>query len=526
MPRKNLTELGTLGSIEEAASDGSFPVQIITPGWGSSGFYSAKVLEAAAKAKVWPAGTHMYLDHPTATEDAERPARSVKDLTAVLLEDAVWRGGALVSKARPAGLGKALMEDETFRTAVGVSVRASAVGDVGEVEGRRGWIVEELIPSTFNSVDIVTHAGRGGKILEVLESARAEHLAEAGELDSDRREKFRNAVRDTYAADGVDVWVQDYDDSVCYFERWGGDDPGTFSQSYKETDDAVELTGDPTKVRAKTTYVPIDETDKPPRTVELTREAGLKAVAEARNVGMWMESRIHLGFTCTADEMFGDGRLTREERIALSKGIGAALAAFTASVEATAPQLYGRDLWATPEALAAVAEAATIVPVHPAGSNPTKEHTMPEIEESRLRDLEEAHGRVPTLEAELATEKTAREAAEQRAHVAEASGYAREFGSKRVKEANSELAALIVDKIVAEAMREITLGEDNRLDTVAFGERIDVARKAEETYLASIAENVGSVRGLGENKNKSTVTEAAAGSTIAGVFGVNTPKAG
>jgi hypothetical protein len=518
MPRKSLTEDGTLGKVAEAKSDGSYLIQVITPGWGSSGYYSPQVLEAAGKAKVWPAGTHMYFDHPTATEDAERPSRSVKDLAAVLLEDASWNGSALVAKVKPAGLGTTVLEDSTFRSAVGVSVRASAEGDVGEAAGRKGWIVKEIFPDTFNSVDLVTHAGRGGMILESARKAE-----EAGELDSDRRDKFRNAVRDAHASDGVDVWVEDYDDTTVYWDRWGGDDPGTFSQTYTETDDAVELTGDPVQVRVKRTYVPVDEAETPPRTVELTREAAAKAIAESRNVGQWMESRIHLAFTCTADEMFGDGRLTREERISLSAGIGAALDAFTASVEASAPQLYGRDLWADP---AALAEAATAVPVHPAGSNPIKEHTMPDIEEARLRELEEAHGRVPTLEAELATQTAAREAAEHRAAVAEASGYAREFGTRRVTDANSELARPIVDRIVAEAMRDITLGEDNRLDTEAFGARIDALRKAEETYLASIAENVGSVRGLGESQTKSTVTEAQASKTVAGVFGVNTPKAG
>ena len=68
MPRKNLTESGAHTQILEANSDGSFLVQVISPGWGSSGYYSSEVLEAAGKAKVWPAGCHMYFDHPDASE--------------------------------------------------------------------------------------------------------------------------------------------------------------------------------------------------------------------------------------------------------------------------------------------------------------------------------------------------------------------------------------------------------------------------------------------------------------------------
>jgi hypothetical protein len=450
MSRQHLTESGALGTIEEARQDGSMLVQIITPGWGSSGYYSPQVLEAAGKTKVWPAGTHMYFDHPSVTENNDRPERSVKDLAAVLLEDASWNGSALVARVKPTGLGKTVLADETFRKAIGVSVRASAEMEVGEAEKRSGWIVQEIFPDPMNSVDFVTHAGRGGKILEVLESARA-----------------------------------------------------------AQTDDTTE------------------QTDAP-RTVELTCEAALNAIREARNVGQWMESRIHLGFTQIADELFGDGRLTREERIALSAGIGAALDSFVTSVQDAAPQLYGRDLWAEPEALAAVAEATTPnVPVHPAGQpNTTEEHTMPQIEEALLRELEEAHGRVPTLESERDTLQTALTQAQHDLAVERASAYAREYGTTRVREANSELAGPIVERIVAAAMQEIPLGEDQRLDTVAFNTRVDEARRAEETYLASIAENVGMVRGLGESQTTKTVEPKVVAETVAGVFGVGgtTPR--
>jgi polyhydroxyalkanoate synthesis regulator phasin len=439
MSRKSLTEDGTLGKVTEAKSDGSYKIQVITPGQGASGYYSAEVLEAAAKAKVWGKGTKVFFDHPTATEDEERPARSVKDLAAVLTEDATWDGSALVARIKPTGgLGKTVLENDTFRQAVGVSVRASAEGDVGEVAGKQCWIVSEIFPGTFNSVDLVTYAGRGGMILE---SAREEA-----------------------------------------------------------------------------------EADKPTRTIELTREAALKQLREARNVGQWMESRIHLGFTQVADEMFGDGKLTREERIAMSSGIGAALAAFTASVEASAPQLYARDLWAEPEALTAVAEAATpIVPVHPAGSHPTKEHIMPEIEEARMRELEEAHGRVPTLEAKVTGLEAELSTTQRELAVEKARGYARDFGSKRVREANGVLPAAVVDKIVAEAMRDIPLGEDNRLDAIAFGTSVDEARNAEETYLAQIVENGnGRVRGVGSTDSTAEVTEAHVDNIVAGAFGRRT----
>lgn len=67
--------------------------------------------------------------------------------------------------------------------------------------------------------------------------------------------------------------------------------------------------------------------------------------AEARTLGTWLESRLHLTLTSYADDMYGDGRLTREERITLSAAIGDGLQAWTARVEADAPQLFKRGLW-------------------------------------------------------------------------------------------------------------------------------------------------------------------------------------
>ena len=71
---KPLTERGRLLEATTAA-DGTTrrKIQIITPGWGSSGYYSAEVLQEAAANKVIPAGTHMYLNHASESERTDRP---------------------------------------------------------------------------------------------------------------------------------------------------------------------------------------------------------------------------------------------------------------------------------------------------------------------------------------------------------------------------------------------------------------------------------------------------------------------
>lgn len=72
-------------------------------------------------------------------------------------------------------------------------------------------------------------------------------------------------------------------------------------------------------------------------------------VAESANLGAWLESRLHLALTQHADDMYGDGRLTRPERIALSSAIGDGLQAWAARVEQDAPQLFQRSRWDEPE---------------------------------------------------------------------------------------------------------------------------------------------------------------------------------
>lgn len=61
----------------------------------------------------------------------------------------------------------------------------------------------------------------------------------------------------------------------------------------------------------------------------------------------WIESRIHLMFTDLADNLFGDGRITRDERIALSGAIGTSLDVFHTALqqEKDLLPLYRRGPW-------------------------------------------------------------------------------------------------------------------------------------------------------------------------------------
>lgn len=263
----------TEAAAAEAKKSGRMLVQFITPGWGTSGYYSQEVLESAASDKVIPAGTQMYADHPTDAEDIERPVRSIKDLMAVTTEDArVAEDGALVGEVQVVPAWCDLVE--IVRDSIGVSIRGSATDIVeGDAEGRRGGIIEGLVPPVL-SVDFVTRAGRGGKVLSVLESARANQRAINHGISeatvNDTREALQTALRDAHATD-KDTWlyVRDFEETdegnTVWFELEGsgaGDSAGTYGQGYTKDDvGAVTLTDTRTEVRVVTKYVPATRSD-------------------------------------------------------------------------------------------------------------------------------------------------------------------------------------------------------------------------------------------------------------------------
>lgn len=404
MTRTLLTEAQTQATATAVEGrPGRFLLQLITPGWGASGYYASEVLEAAVRDKVFAQGMHLYLDHPHGDGSGvdERGNRSVKDLASVLAEDARLQDGAIVAEAIVFSPHRQVLAE--MIESIGLSIRAYAETRVGEAEGRTGTIIEQLVEA--RSTDFVTRAGRGGRILQVLESATE--------------------------------------------------------------------------------------------------------VTESRNIGQWIESRIHRDFTITADDMAGEGRLTREERIGLSSAIGEALAAFVTSLETNQPQLYKRDLWDDPQdTVAAAIEAAKNVPGHPAGrTNRSEEDTMPEIAESELNSLREAAGRVQTLESE-------RDAAVQRAATAE---------SER-DEARGELAesarTATVARILSEAAEaaQVALDEDqqrgiatravlNEDRTVNESE----TRRVFDERIATLKESQGSpIHGFGRGTTTQTTVDAKA----------------
>lgn len=179
-PAETIAQEAVVPLTEAAVKDGKSLIRIITPGWGSSGFYAPAVLERDAPA-AWPAGTKMFWDHPTKEEAEKRPERSLRDLAAELTEDARWmptgpEGPGVYSRARVFKTYQPAVEE--LAPHIGVSIRTSALMRQGEADGRKGAIVERLLPSPTNSVDFVTIPGRGGRIASLFEAARGRNTEE------------------------------------------------------------------------------------------------------------------------------------------------------------------------------------------------------------------------------------------------------------------------------------------------------------------------------------------------------------
>lgn len=278
-----LTEAGTL--TRAAAHQGNMLIQLITPGVGSSGVYTDEVLEAAAASRAFPAGTLMFADHPGESESYDRPERSIRDVAGVLVEDARWDGTALVAEARTYSPWTDVLAE--MKDAIGVSIRATATVTESDDQGRP-------VIGTINqgiSVDFVTHAGRGGAIREVYESARQRSPLIVRETTpireataNERDQQLRRLVKDAYGSDNSWSYVLDHDDdrNVVWFSLESGEDSATYQQSYAVSDGVVTaLTGDRVEVRRVTTYVPVDPAGQSTTTQE-SEEDTMPQIEESR----------------------------------------------------------------------------------------------------------------------------------------------------------------------------------------------------------------------------------------------------
>lgn len=160
--------------------DGKYRIRIIVPGQGSSGIYTAENL--AESAPLFKAGTEMFIDHPTETEEWERPERSIRDYAGVFLEDAtVGEDGALYTVCKVFSGMNELIKDKWEH--IGVSINAWCADPISE-----NGIVPPI--AGVRSVDFVTTPGAGGAIVDLLESIRNDNYVKEAGMDKEIESKF------------------------------------------------------------------------------------------------------------------------------------------------------------------------------------------------------------------------------------------------------------------------------------------------------------------------------------------------
>lgn len=147
-----------------ARSGSLWSATLLTPGKGSSGFYSEAMLEANAAA-AFPKGTKHWFGHP------EDPAaqRDPRDQWGVLTEDASYEPGkGIVGKIQVLPHWQTVVESLAEAGQADLSIWA-----MGEADDSGN--VTALLPDRQNSVDLVGYPGRPGSALtsQMLESARA-----------------------------------------------------------------------------------------------------------------------------------------------------------------------------------------------------------------------------------------------------------------------------------------------------------------------------------------------------------------
>lgn len=166
---------------QSAASSSRWIATLITPGRGSSGTYTAEVLERDAAA-AFPKGTKLWWKHPE--EGQHAGDRDPRDQWGVLEEDASWSE----EDQEVQGQVRVLDHWKDVVNSLGTEASMSIYALAAFSEDNDG-IVEELVGAPTNSIDIVSYPGRAGSGLSrKIEAAREAAGKPAVEASAEERE--------------------------------------------------------------------------------------------------------------------------------------------------------------------------------------------------------------------------------------------------------------------------------------------------------------------------------------------------
>ena len=138
--------------------------------WGTSAYYKGDVLQRDVG--VVTAGTKIYENHMTEAERENRPEGAVQNMVGKLISPGEYEHNGVD--------GPGIYADVKFYESygdrideiaddIGLSIDAYGDTELEEIDGRYGPVLQRL--TYVNSVDVVTQAGAGGKLVSIIESA-------------------------------------------------------------------------------------------------------------------------------------------------------------------------------------------------------------------------------------------------------------------------------------------------------------------------------------------------------------------
>lgn len=181
------------GTLADVASDGTYPVTLITPGLGSSAFYSESVIASDAP-HAFPKGTHVYLNH---AKDGPSPDKLLGTLVA---DTTIAEDGSAKNVFKPLKHWADFVDQVHKHT--GLSINARGDGHKEVMDGREVIVADSIDYHRSNSVDLVSFAGREGsgfseslfqEALAAVEDVQTE-TSEPGKREKDNKMELTEAA--------------------------------------------------------------------------------------------------------------------------------------------------------------------------------------------------------------------------------------------------------------------------------------------------------------------------------------------
>lgn len=166
MPKRQFVqEAASLPRVKSA--DGTYRVVAITEGEGSSGVYSAELIDKSAHVFE---GVPSFLNHPIDPAKPHlRPVESIAGRFSNMVVEDGPHGRQIAGDFKPRKEYAEFIEE--FQDIVGLSIYCSATGE--ELDDGRIAVEAFDEQDPYRSVDIVVAAGRGGRFKRAEESLRA-----------------------------------------------------------------------------------------------------------------------------------------------------------------------------------------------------------------------------------------------------------------------------------------------------------------------------------------------------------------